>query len=54
MARIDRRHPIGRGRIMTFESQQQGLHSKGYTGGLLTGQEKRIQRFHEPLNDLMA
>jgi phenylpropionate dioxygenase-like ring-hydroxylating dioxygenase large terminal subunit len=34
-------------------SQQQGLHSKGYTGGLLTGQEKRIQRFHELLNDIM-
>ncbi|HEX8447862.1 MAG TPA: aromatic ring-hydroxylating dioxygenase subunit alpha [Sphingomonas sp.] len=32
-------------------SQQQGLHSRGYTGGLLTGQEKRIQRFHELLND---
>ncbi len=34
-------------------SQQQGIHSKGYTGGLLTGQEKRIQRFHELLNDIM-
>lgn len=34
-------------------SQQQGLHSKGYTGGLLTSQEKRIQRFHELLNDII-
>lgn len=34
-------------------SQQQGLHSRGYTGGLLTGQEKRIQRFHELLNDTL-
>jgi phenylpropionate dioxygenase-like ring-hydroxylating dioxygenase large terminal subunit len=34
-------------------SQQQGLHSKGYTGGFLTGQEKRIQRFHELLNDII-
>ncbi len=31
--------------------QQEGLHSRGYTGGLLTKQEKRIQRFHEILND---
>jgi len=35
-------------------SQQQGLHSRGYTGGLLTGQEKRIQRFHELLNDMVG
>lgn len=35
-------------------SQQQGLHSRGYTGGLLTGQEKRIQRFHELLNDIVG
>ncbi|WP_321390496.1 aromatic ring-hydroxylating dioxygenase subunit alpha [Emcibacter sp.] len=31
--------------------QQQGLHSAGYKGGMLTNQEKRIQRFHEMLND---
>lgn len=35
-------------------SQQQGIHSRGYTGGLLTGQEKRIQRFHELLNDIIG
>lgn len=32
--------------------QQQGLHSRGYTGGMLAGQEKRVQMFHERLNDL--
>ena len=32
--------------------QQQGLHSRGYTGGILTGQEKRVQSFHEQLNDM--
>ncbi|MBL4613049.1 MAG: aromatic ring-hydroxylating dioxygenase subunit alpha [Emcibacter sp.] len=31
--------------------QQKGLHSRGYTGGVLTHQEKRVQRFHELLND---
>lgn len=31
--------------------QQQGLHSQGYTGGYLTEQEKRVQLFHEILND---
>ena len=34
--------------------QQQGLHSQGYEGGILSGQEKRIQRFHELLNDALA
>jgi len=34
--------------------QQKGLHSRGYTGGVLTGQEKRIQRFHELLNDAVG
>jgi len=33
--------------------QQQGLHSQGYDGGLLSGQEKRIQRFHEKLDDFL-
>jgi hypothetical protein len=32
-------------------TQQQGLASRGFTGCLLTGQEKRVQRFHELLND---
>lgn len=32
-------------------SQQQGLNSRGFKGCILPGQEKRIQRFHELLND---
>jgi phenylpropionate dioxygenase-like ring-hydroxylating dioxygenase large terminal subunit len=34
--------------------QQEGVHSRGYTGGILTGQEKRVQRFHELLNDAVG
>ncbi|MGK2287130.1 aromatic ring-hydroxylating oxygenase subunit alpha [Pedomonas sp. V897] len=37
--------------LSVAETQQQGLHSRGYTGGVLTGQEGRIQRFHELLDD---
>jgi phenylpropionate dioxygenase-like ring-hydroxylating dioxygenase large terminal subunit len=40
--------------LSVSESQQLGLRSRGYTGGLLTGQEKRVQRFHEMLNDLLG
>ncbi len=32
--------------------QQQGLHSKGFRGGILPNQEKRVQFFHERLNDV--
>jgi phenylpropionate dioxygenase-like ring-hydroxylating dioxygenase large terminal subunit len=32
-------------------TQQQGLNSRGFKGCVLTYQEKRIQRFHELLND---
>jgi hypothetical protein len=32
-------------------TQQQGLNSRGFKGCILTNQEKRIQRFHELLND---
>ncbi len=32
-------------------SQQQGLNSRGFKGCILTNQEKRVQRFHELLND---
>ncbi len=39
--------------LSVSESQQLGLHSRGYTGSMLTGQEKRIQRFHEVLNDVV-
>lgn len=32
--------------------QQLGLHSKGFRGGILPNQEKRVQFFHEKLNDV--
>lgn len=32
--------------------QQLGLHSRGFTGGILPLQEKRVQFFHERLNDM--
>ena len=32
--------------------QQLGLHSKGFRGGILANQEKRVQFFHEKLNDV--
>jgi len=34
-------------------SQQQGLNSRGFKGCILPRQEKRIQRFHELLNDMV-
>ncbi len=34
-------------------SQQQGLNSRGFKGCILSHQEKRIQRFHELLNDVV-
>lgn len=34
-------------------TQQQGLNSRGFKGCLLPGQEKRVQRFHEKLNDMV-
>ena len=34
-------------------TQQQGLNSRGFSGCILTHQEKRIQRFHELLNDVV-
>lgn len=33
------------------ESQQRGWHSRGYGDALLLGQESRVRRFHETLND---
>lgn len=36
------------------EIQQRGLNSAGYQGYWLAGQERRVQTFHERLNDLMA
>jgi len=34
-------------------SQQKGLNSRGFGGCILTHQEKRVQRFHELLNDIV-
>jgi len=34
-------------------TQQQGLNSRGFKGCILPGQEKRVQRFHELLNDMV-
>ncbi|MDT0575996.1 aromatic ring-hydroxylating dioxygenase subunit alpha [Croceicoccus sp. F390] len=34
-------------------TQQQGLNSRGFDGCILSHQEKRIQRFHELLNDVV-
>lgn len=33
------------------EGQQRGLHSRGYNDAYLAGQETRVRRFHEVLND---
>jgi phenylpropionate dioxygenase-like ring-hydroxylating dioxygenase large terminal subunit len=33
--------------------QQKGLHSRGYKDAILAGQESRIRRFHEVLNDYL-
>jgi hypothetical protein len=35
-------------------TQQQGLNSRGFKGCFLPGQEKRVQRFHELLNDYVS
>ncbi len=43
---------IGSERVGT--TQQQGLNSRGFKGCILPDQEKRIQRFHELLNDYVA
>jgi len=36
------------------EMQQKGLASAGYQGYWMPNQERRVQAFHEHLNDLMA
>jgi phenylpropionate dioxygenase-like ring-hydroxylating dioxygenase large terminal subunit len=57
----EHRHSVyGDGRSLGFvadqdlsigTSQQQGLNSRGFKGCMLTYQEKRVQRFHELLDD---
>lgn len=39
------------GDLSIAEGQQRGWHSRGYGDALLTGQESRVRRFHEVLND---
>ena len=34
-------------------AQQQGFHSRGYADAYLSGQESRVRRFHEVLNDYL-
>ena len=34
--------------------QQLGFHSRGYNDAILSGQESRVRRFHEVLNDYLA
>lgn len=34
--------------------QQLGFHSRGYTDAILSGQESRVRRFHEVINDYLA
>lgn len=34
-------------------AQQQGFHSRGYADAYLSGQENRVRRFHEVLNDYL-
>jgi hypothetical protein len=34
-------------------NQQLGFHSRGYTDAVLSGQESRVRRFHEVLNDYL-
>ncbi len=37
-----------------FPAQQQGMRSRGYTGSYLAGQESRVSRLHELIDDYIA
>ena len=37
-----------------MEAQQRGMHSRGYPGAELAGQEKRIAQYHQRIDDLIA
>ena len=39
--------------ISITQVQQEGLNSAGFQGFYLSHQERRVQRFHEVLNDYM-
>jgi hypothetical protein len=34
-----------------FSEQQKGFRSRGYTGAYLSGQESRVRRYHEVIDD---
>ncbi|MNN66802.1 hypothetical protein D3C81_1823970 [compost metagenome] len=35
-------------------AQQRGFHSRGYSDSYLSGQESRVRRYHEVINDYIA
>ena len=39
--------------LSVAEAQQLGFHSRGYADSYLSGQESRVRRFHEVLNDYL-
>ncbi|MCP5178927.1 MAG: aromatic ring-hydroxylating dioxygenase subunit alpha [Pseudomonadales bacterium] len=42
------------GDVEIFPLQQAGFHSRGYVGSYLAGQESRIRRYHELIDDYIA
>ena len=37
-----------------MEAQQRGMHSRGWNGAELAGQEKRIAHYHDRIDQLIA
>ena len=37
--------------VAVFITQQRGVRSRGFTGAYLSGQEMRISRYHERIDD---
>ena len=37
-----------------FPAQQKGMHSRGYKGAYLAGQESRVSRLHALIDDYIA
>jgi len=40
--------------VAVLVTQQRGMRSRGFTGAYLSGQEKRISRYHERIDDYIA
>jgi hypothetical protein len=40
--------------VAVLVTQQRGVRSRGFTGAYLSGQEKRISRYHERIDDYIA